>query len=421
MLRNALVTDQKSSYNGQQLDLRIREGKIVAIGEALKAEDQEAVVDLKGARVSPGFIDIGPYLGEPGREEREDLISLSLAAARGGYTAVAPLPDAKPARHDKSGIAYLRDQARELPVSILPLGAVSQNLAGQDITEMMDMRAAGAVAFTDAPRSIASAGLMSRALHYVKTFGGIVINCPLDASLAPHGQLHEGPVSTRMGLPGIPPISEQLMLHRDLELLEYADSKLLVHLVSCERSLELLAAAKRKGLGVNASVAALNLQFTSAVMEDFDSAFKVIPPLREASDQAALIGGLLDGTIDCVVSNHIGHDEEHKELEFTYAAFGSPALQSCFAQSCTALGAAVAPDQLAAFFSHGPRRALGLPPLQLEIGAIAELSFFNVDESWGFQPHPATEKGGRNGLNGKRLVGRPIATYHNGRLRYCTE
>ncbi|PHI19586.1 dihydroorotase [Lewinellaceae bacterium SD302] len=423
LLRNILVTDSRSAHNGQLVDLRITddENKIAAIGKKLPRSKDEIEFDLKGVRASPGFIDLGPYLGDPGHEEREDLESLALAAARGGYVAVAPLPDAKPVRHDKSGISYLLDRSKDLAVDFLPLGAISQDLSGTDITEMLDMHAAGAIGFTDAPKPVASAGLMSRALHYVKAFGGLVINQPLDRSLAPHGQLHEGTVSTGMGIPGLPPISEHLMLYRDLELLEYAESALLVHLVSTVRSLEMIRAARQKGLDVSASVAALNLQFTDEAVSDFDPNFKVLPPLRSASDRDALIKGLREGTLDLIVSNHQAHETESKDLEFAYAEFGATALQSCFAQAVTVLGSTFEPAEIAAFFSHGPRRALRLPALAIEEGATASLSFFDLEATGSFAQHPATEKGLNNGLIGRELTGRPVATFRAGKLRYCSE
>lgn len=421
LLRQLIVSDRQSEFDGQTVDIRIRNGSIAAIGPDLTAEKQEEVIELEGNYVSPGFVDIGPYLGDPGHEDREDLESLALAAARGGYVAVAPLPDARPARHDKSGITYLLQAARELPVRVLPLGAVSQDLAGQDITEMIDMHAAGAVAFTDGPHPIAAAGLMARALHYVKAFGGLVINTPYDASLSPHGQLHEGPVSTRLGLPGIPALGETLMLHRDLELLAYADSRLLTHLVSTAAAVETLAAARKRSLRVTASVAALNLHLAAPALEGFDTNYKVLPPLRSDADRQALISGLANGTIDCVVSNHRAHVPEDKELEFAHADFGATGLQSCFAQALTAVGDQMPLSELTARFSYGPRHALGLPAVTLRPGDPAELTVFDPHHEGTFAQHPATTKGLNNGAVGLTLRGRPVATYLDDRLRYCEE
>lgn len=420
LFKQVLVTDLQSDFNGQLVDIRTEDGRITAIGQQLEARPDEVVHQMEGVRISPGFLDIGPYLGDPGHEEREDLESLALAARRGGYTSVAPLPDANPVRHDKSGISFLTKNAHGLGINILPLGAVSQDLAGKDITEMMDMQRAGAVAFTDAPKSIEAAGLMSRALHYVKAFDGLVINTPYDRSLSPNGQLHEGEVSTRLGLPGIPAISEQLMLHRDLELLAYADSRLLVHLLSSRQGVEMVKSARERGLRLTASVAMLNLQFTDQIMSEFDPNYKVLPPLRQATDREALVQGLKDGTIDCIVSNHQAHEPEQKALEFAHTDFGATALQSCLAQAITTLEGALEVDKISALFSHGPRQALGLPVQSLMEEMPAEFTFFQTEQKKVFQQHPDTQKGRNNGMVGQELKGGPVATFQGGVLRYCT-
>lgn len=416
LLKHVTIADITSSENGRTVDLRISDGRITEIGTGLSVGKKETIIDLKGAYVSPGFIDIGPYLGDPGHEEREDIESLVAAGLRGGYTALAPLPNTQPIRHDKSGIRYLTERSRGLPVALLPLGAVSMKTEGNDLTEMIDMHHAGAVAFTDGLHPITSAGLLSRALHYVKSFGGTVINQPLDDSLSPGGQLHEGIVSTQLGMRGIPDLSETLTVHRDLELLAYADSRLLLHLISCAKSLELIKAAKAKGLAAFASVAALNLQFTVEQLADFDSNFKVLPPLRAETDRQALVDGVVAGVIDCVVSNHVAHQEEGKKLEFSYADFGSLGLESCFAQASTVLGDRLTPAELAALFSHGPRRSLNLPTLSIEKDAAAELSFFQLDREWTFSREDLAGKGDNSPLLGKVLKGGPVGIYRNGQF-----
>lgn len=416
LLKHVIIADSTSSLNGQTVDLRIADGKIIELGNGLATGNKETVVDLKGAYVSPGFIDIGPYLGDPGHEEREDIESLAASGLRGGYTALAPLPNTEPARHDKSGIRYLIERSRDLPVALLPLGAVSLKTEGKDITEMIDMHHAGAVAFTDGLHPITSAGLLSRALHYVKSFGGTVINQPLDDSLSPGGQLHEGVISTQLGMRGIPDLSETLTVHRDLELLAYADSRLLVHLISSADSLPMIKTAKEKGLAAFASVSALHLQFTVAELADFDSNFKVLPPLRAEADRQALINGVVDGTIDCIVSNHVAHQEEGKKLEFAYADFGSLGLETCFAQTSTVLGGRLKADQLAALFCHGPRRALNLPTLSIEQGASAEFSFFQLNKEWTFNRQNLAGKGDNSPLLGKVLKGGVVGIYRNGQF-----
>ncbi|MEL6357683.1 MAG: dihydroorotase, partial [Bacteroidota bacterium] len=411
LLKNVTVADTQSPHNGQTVDLRIAAGKIAEIGAKLEDQDGEQLVNLEGAFVSPGFIDIGPYVGDPGHEEKEDLASLAAAAQRGGYVAVAPLPNTLPARHDKSGISYLIDRSTHLPVKMLPLGAISRDVAGKDITEMLDMVKAGAVGFTDGLEPVISAGLLSRALRYVKAFSGTVINQPFDTELAPGGQIHEGEISTQLGLRGLPELCETLNVHRDLSLLDYTDSRLLIHLVSSATSLPMIALAKEKGLQAFASVAIHNLQFTVGELASFDANFKLLPPLRTEGDRTALIEALHKGTIDCVVSNHRAHVPEEKELEFPYAEFGGPSLESCFAQALTVLVPTLPIDQIAAVFSHGPRRTLALTPQYIAIDQPAEFSFFRTDIEWQFSAKDMAGKDHRSALIDYPLRGKAIATY----------
>lgn len=415
LLKNLIVADTESADNGEQRDLLIENGIITAIGPALKAPAEATVIDLKGQYVSPGFIDIGPYLGDPGHEEREDIDSLAAAAVRGGYTAVAPLPNAEPVRHDKSGVNYLVNHSGRLPVTLLPLGAVSRDAAGSDITEMIDMQRAGAVAFTDGLRPIKTAGMLSRALHYVKNFGGTVINQPLDTSLSPAGQLHEGTVSTRLGMPGFPSLAETMMVDRDIALLAYADSRLMLHLLSSGASLSAIKSAKERGLRLFTSVSAHHLQFTVEDVADFSVNLKVLPPLREEADRLALLGGLLDGTIDCVVSNHIALQPENKDLEFFYSDFGALGLESCFAQVATLLYGEISPDRLAHLFSHGPRRALDLEPQRIAEGEIAELSCFQLDELWTLTLADIASKGANSPVIGHTFKGGPTGIFSRNR------
>ncbi|NJO86826.1 MAG: dihydroorotase, partial [Lewinella sp.] len=353
LLKNIRIADLGGPYNGQQLDMSIAEGYVEALGTNLEPRQGATLIDLGGCYVSPGFIDIGPFLGDPGYEDREDMASLAAAAQRGGYVAVAPLPNTQPLRHDKSGVHYLLEASRNLPVQMLPLGAISRNAAGQDITEMLDLHSAGAVAFTDGLVPVAAAGLLMRALNYVKAFKGTIINQPFDFSLAPGGQIHEGYQSTVLGLRGITALSETLMVNRDLELLAYTESRLLLHLLSCAESLPLLVRAKAGGQSVFASVSAHHLQFTVDQLADFNPHFKLLPPLREECDRQALVDAVVAGSIDCIVSHHQAHQPEAKNLEFTYADFGSRGLETCFAQAATALAGRLDPAGLAARFSHG--------------------------------------------------------------------
>ena len=416
LLRQVTITDQHSSFNGQTVDLLIENGLIAKIAPQLRKPKDCPVYAAQGQWASPGFLDIGAYLGDPGAEDREDIPSLAAAGQRGGYTQLAVLPNTDPVRHDKSGVEYLKRASANLAVELLPLGAVSRNTSGKEITEMIDMHRAGAVGFTDGLHPIQSAGLLKLALQYVKGFGGTVINQPIDLSLAPHAQLHEGPVSTRLGMPGFPVMSETIALQRDLEVLAYTDSRLLVHLISTSAGLALLKAARKKGQQVFSSVSAAHLQFTVEELESFDPNFKLLPPLREEQDRKALVKAVVQGHIDHIASHHQSHQSEAKILEFPYAEFGSQALETCVAQAFSILGEQLAPDQFCSLFSHGPRKALGLPLRQIEIGQVAELTLFDPQLQWTPQPNDFGTKSVNSPLIGHQLQGRPVATYHKEQL-----
>ncbi len=416
LLRQVTIADQLSPYNGQTVDLLIEHGHIAKVAKQIRKPKDCPVYHGKGQWLSPGFLDIGPYLGDPGAEEREDIDSLVAAARRGGYTQLAVLPNTNPVRQDKSGIDYLRRRAENLAVELLPLGAVSRDTKGVEITEMIDMQQAGAVAFTDGLHPIQSAGILKLALNYVKVFGGTIINQPIDLSLAPNAQLHEGPISTQLGMAGFPEMSETIALQRDIELLAYTDSRLLVHLISTSAGLKLVRAARKKGLQLFSSVSAAHLQFTVAAVEDFDPNFKFLPPLREDSDRKALIKGILDGSIDHIASHHQSHHPEAKVLEFPYADFGSQGLEACIAQAYTVLEDKLTPAAFCALFSHGPRTALGLEKHSIEKGQPANLSLFDPDMSWTPTADDFGTKSTNSPLLGQELLGRPVATYHKEQL-----
>jgi len=412
LIKNVTIVDPASPHNGQQLDVRLQDGRIAAIGHALAAEGAQ-VWDAAAACLSPGWVDQGAFVEDPGQEHREDLHSLARAAAAGGYTQVVIEPDAQPVRHDKSGILYVRRQATGLPVAVHPLGALSRDLSGKELSEMIDMRQAGALAFSNGNQPVTHAGLLLRALLYVKTFDGLVINRPLDESVSPGGQLHEGRMSTQLGMRGIPALAEELMIERDLRLLAYTDSRLHLANISTAAAVEQIRNAKKAGLRVTASVAALNLVYTDEVLADFDTHFKLMPPLRGEEDRAALVEGLTDGTIDWVSSNHRGLEVEAKMLEFPYADFGAIGLESAFGLMRRATVGRMPLEALIDRLAYRPRMAMGLPLATIETGAAADLTLFAPDERWVFGSQHIRSKSTNTPLIGHELLGRSLAVFYH--------
>ncbi len=414
LIKNATVIDPNSSYNGKSVDILINKGKIKEIGKKISHKTAKPIAGDQ-LQVSPGWLDIGAQIGEPGFEHREDLQSVSAAAANGGYTALACFPNTNPAIHSKSEVSFLKNHS-EL-VNFYPIGAISRNCEGQDLAEIYDMANNGAVAFSDGAKSIASAGLMKRGLHYLKGINGLLINHPHDVSLGKGGQLHEGEISTKLGMKGIPSLSEVLMLKRDLDLLEYTDSKLHVHNVSTAESVKLIKAAKAKGLKVSASVSIMNLIFDHTDLETFNANFKILPPLREKSTTKALWKGVQDGTIDLINSNHVPLEIEAKKLEFAYADFGTIGLETVYALLNTHFGDKLSVDQLIQLLAIAPRKILGLDIPKIEAESVANLTIFEPNKTWTLSTKNIRSKSKNTPLLGKEFKGKIRGVingvYHN--------
>jgi dihydroorotase len=411
LIKNPLIVFPGSPFHGQHTDLLVQQGIITEIGKDLHAPHAEQI-DAAAWILGPGLFDLGTAVGDPGFEHREDLISATKAALAGGFTGFACLPNTNPALHSKSEIVYIRNFSKSNPVEIYPIGALSQECQGKDITEMYDMHAAGAVAFSDGKRPVQDSGLMLRALQYVIPFGGLIINTPLDKTISPGGQMHEGIMSTALGLRGLPSIAEELMLKRDIYLADYSESRLHVMNVSTKGSVSIIKQAKSKGLQVTASVAAMNLVCDDSMLEDFDSNLKVMPPLRSKEDQKALLKGIADGTIDCITTNHTPLDAESKNLEFPYADFGAIGLESAFALNHTWLGKSLGLDLLIDKWALSPRRILGIPLPEMNKGKAANFMLFNPEEEWTFGQQDIYSKSTNTPFIGWNLKGRIKAVIH---------
>ena len=416
LFRSLKITDPNGPHNGKTLDLRVTDGLIAGLAPELKPEAGEEVIELAGAYAAPGFVDLGAYLGDPGHEEREDIESLRAAAAAGGYVAVAALPNTEPVRQSVADVAYLLRQNGEHPTDLLPLAALSKNLAGKDMVEMLDLNDAGALVFTDGPKRRVSGSLLKRTLEYSKVRDLAIMFSPYDEQLVPDGQIHEGAVSTRLGMRGIPDMSETIPLKRAMEVLDYTDGILIVHLLSTAAGVAEVRRAKASGMEVYATVSAHHLQFTVTELEGFDTNFKMLPPLREETDRQALIAGLKDGTIDAIVSNHCARHGEEKELEFPYADFGALGLQTAFRQALAALDGHLSVEEIAAKFSGPARLMLGFTPEPLAEGNKACLTLFTTKGNSEFTADQVKGKTRNSPLIGKYLPGKILGVVNNNRF-----
>lgn len=408
LIKKATVIDPHSSFNGKKVDLLIENGKIKAID--LEIEDKEAnVVSKNDLVVMPGLIDVAVEVGDPGYEHREDLNSVAEAAVVGGFSAIITQPNTNPVVHTKSEVKYLKNHSGELLIDLYPLGAVSANCEGKELTEMIDMFEAGAVAFTDGKNAIQDNGLMLRALQYVKTFGGTVLNRAHDDKIAAFGQVHEGPTSTLLGMKGIPSMAEDLMVQRDVYLTAYTQSSLHILNVSTKGAVEIIRAAKKKGINLTASVAVLNLYFIDEALQEFDAYLKVLPPFRSEEDRLALIKGLKDGTIDFLTTNHVPVEEEGKKLEFPYANFGATGLETSLALSWKIFkNNNLTLDDLVKKWSSNARNIFNLDQPTIEKGADACLTLFDPNKKWSVSKNDLRSKSHNTPLLNHELEGRVI-------------
>jgi len=415
LIKNAIIVEPGATLNGQKRDILIEEGHITNIASRISKPEAE-VVNLKGGCVSIGWLDLGVHTGDPGFEHRETLETVAEAAAAGGYTGLVCWPNTYPQVHSKSQVLYIRNNTQDSLVDFYPIGAISEECKGKNITEMYDMHQSGAVAFSDGDHPVQSSGVMMRALQYVKSFDGIIINRPQDEAIAGDGHMHEGLQSTSMGTKGIPSLAEELMVQRDIYLLEYTDSRLHLANISTAGAVNLVRQAKSRGLRLTASVPALNLAFEDQMLEGFNEQFKVLPPLREKQDIRSLKSGLRNGTIDLISSNHCPLEEEAKKLEFSYATFGAIGLESCYALSNTHLADTLDTEALIRILAYNPRKILGLSIPTIEKGQPANLTLFNPDEEWIFEQSAIRSKSKNTPLIGQSLKGKVIGVINNGQF-----
>lgn len=372
LIRSAKIVDPgNKDLHLKKRDILVREGKIVEIGQGLELPSGYKEIERPNLHVSKGWFDSSISFGEPGYEERETLANGLYTAARSGYTEIVLNPDTKPIPDSSSDILFIK-KAVEGPVNPHPMGALTVGSEGKDLAELYDMSQAGAVAFYDYKRPVTNPNLLKIALQYTQNFNAMVLSFPLDQRIAGQGNVHEGAQSTRLGLKGIPALAEELQLARDLYVLEYAGGKLHVPTVSTAGSVKLIREAKKKGLSVSCSVALHNLVKGDDLLENFDSNYKVLPPLRSKQDRNALKKALEDGTIDLVTTDHKPLNIEEKRVEFEQAAYGSLGLENAFGSLNQLFGLERSIDLL----TRG-RKLFGLSVPEIKEGVEANLCLFN--------------------------------------------
>lgn len=413
LLKKAVIHTGNADLSTRK-DILIEDGIITQISKSI-SDGKATIIESRNLHVSPGWLDIGAQPGQPGFEYRETYHSLAQSARAGGYTALATFPRTQPAIQSRVGIEYILKLAAQLPVHILPVGAVSAELEGRDLTEMIDMLHAGAVAFSDGRKNPLETGLLTRALEYILPYKTVIIDFPLDRSLTADGQMHEGKISASMGLTGIPTVAEDITVSRDIKLAAYTGSRLHFHAVSSPTSLQYIQKAKSDKLQITCDIPAIHLLMEDTAVMDFDSHKKVLPPLRDSKTRKALIKAIKDGIVDHISSIHTPMEVETKECEYTYAAFGTIGLETAFAAANTAMYGAVPVESIVRTLYAGSRKALFLEIPVIEKNQPAELTFFDPDAEW--QYTGTTRSLSKNdALTGMKFTGKVVGTLARGEL-----
>lgn len=418
ILRQVKITDPGGPHHDEVVDVLVSKGRVARIGARLKSDAEE--LRMAGLHLSPGWVDLRAHFRDPGEEWKQGITNGLDAAAAGGFTTVCVLPSTDPVTDGRAGIEYVQRRAAGHAVRLLPLGAITKGTKGEQLAELHDMQLAGAAGFSDDQHSVRNTRLMLLALQYVNGLPGAplpVMVFPNDPDLAAKGMMHEGPMSTRLGMKGIAPMTETIALARDLALLEYTGGHLHAATISTAGSVDLIRQAKARKLKITASVAAHNLLLDDGCLRGFETCYKVLPPLRDSEHIDALRAGVKDGTIDAIVSDHRPEDREHKVLEFGPAAFGIIGLETAFAVANTALKGSTSLRRIIERFTNGPRAVLGLPAVHIEEGAAADLTLFDPEADWTCTEDDLPSRSHNTPFLGQRFTGRAVGIVGNGQLR----
>jgi len=411
LIKSAKIIDASSKFNGKTQDILIINGKIQEINSEINSKAKK-IISFKDLHVSPGWLDTSVCFGEPGLEEREDLINGAQTASFSGFTDIVLNPETEPYLDTKADISYIKSNSKDFVTKIHPLGCLTKEAKSKKLADLFEMFESGAVGFYDFKRPITNSNLIKIALQYVQNFNGLVISFPYEKSLCPNGQMHEGQISTNYGLKGIPTISEEIMLKRDLKILEYTGGKIHIPCISTEESVKLIQEAKKNKLNVTCSVSINNLFFNDDKLKDFDTRFKVLPPIRSEEHRKALIKGLKDGIIDFVTSDHTPIDIDKKKTDFENSLFGSTGLESLYGALNSLFDLNTTIDILTR-----RKETFGIEKCSINEGQTACLSLFNPNIEYEFLKENIISKSKNSCFIGSKLKGKALGIISNNSIR----
>jgi len=416
LIKSTKIIDSSSKHNNKVCDVLINNNKIEKIAKSIQIDSNTKIFKSENLHLSQGWFDMHVNFGQPGFEQRETINNGLKSAAHGGFTEVLLMPNTQPAIDNSTMVEFIKGYNKDSIVTIQVAGTITKDQKGENIVEMHDMINSGCLAFTDDKKSIQSNELMKIALLYIKNTKSLIMNFPNDKKLQNKGVINEGVISTNLGLKGIPNIAEEMMIDRDITLSCYTDSKIHESYISTQKSVEKIKYAKEKGINISADVAVHNIFLTEDKVNNFDSRYKVLPPLRTEQDNKAIINGLKDGTIDAITSDHNPYEIETKKIEFDNAAFGIIGLESLFGLIIKNLEKHLDLHQIIEKISANPRNILGIQNHSIEEGNIANITLFNPKIEWDFTEKNIISKSKNSPFIGEKLKGKALAIYNNNKF-----
>lgn len=417
IFKNGRVIDPKNNID-KKLDLLVADGKIAKVSDNIEESDAQ-IIDATNKIIAPGFIDMHTHFREPGQEAKEDFLSGSMAAAAGGYTRIATMPNTNPTVDTAALVRSLKERAAEVAKTHIEIiGAVTKGQKGEELSELLDMTQAGAIAFSDDGHYIDNSKILLNALDYLSITDKIIISHAEITSLVEGGVMNEGKVSAKLGLAGRPSVAEDIAVMRDIMLAEYAGAKIHIAHISSKNAVQIVREAKKRGVKVTAEVTPQHLTMTEDAVDFTDSSTKINPPIRTTDDRDSLVAGLKDGTIDMIVTDHSPHAPEEKDKEYIYAPSGFPGLETSFGVLYTDLCKTdkISLNDIIERMTYAPARIFGIDAGELTVGKIADIAVIDPYLEWVVDEKKFYTRGSHSPFVGRKLTGKPVLTMVDGKI-----